>query len=76
MSDYEPSWGELIAAVKQDSFADGVSAEQKRIIELLKKESDNCAQAGLWANGSELRGQLQQLHLGLTAAIALIKDEN
>jgi len=68
-------WSDIIRATKQDAFADGMQAERKRIIKLLKSESDNCAQAGLWANGSELRGQLQQLHLGLKAAISLIKDE-
>ncbi len=48
----------------------------KRIIKLLENESRNCEKAGLWANGPELRGQLQELHLGLNAAIALIKGEN
>jgi len=47
-----------------------------RIIKLLEDESRQCEKAGLWANGSELRGQLQELHLGLNAAIALIKGEN
>lgn len=49
--------------------------EQERIIELLEAESRNCEKAGLWANGADIRGQLQELHMGLNAAIALIKGE-
>ena len=56
-------------------YESGVNDERERIIKLLEGESRSCEQAGLWANGLELRNQLQQLHLGLNAAIALIKGE-
>jgi hypothetical protein len=54
----------------------GAYRERDRIIKLLEDESRQCEKAGLWANGTELRGQLQELHLGLNAAVALIKGEN
>lgn len=50
--------------------------ERRDIIEKLEAESRQCEVAGLWASGSELRQQLQDLHLGLNAALALIKGEN
>lgn len=56
-------------------YESGVHDERERIIKLLEEESRNCEKAGLWANGPELREQLQQAHLGLNAAIALIKGE-
>lgn len=51
-----------------------VAKTENRIIESLEKEARQCEKAGLWANGTDLRGQLQELHLGLNAAIALIKE--
>lgn len=57
-------------------FERGQIFKQEQIIKLLEDESRNCEKAGLWANGPELRGQLQELYLGLNAAIALIKGEN
>lgn len=62
--------------VRENYRRQGEARERERIIELLENESRNCERAGLWANGQELREQLQELHLGLTAAIALIKAEN
>jgi hypothetical protein len=62
--------------ISEQDFQSGVIAERKRIIKLLKDESRQCEKAGLWANGTELRSQLQELHLGLNAAIAIIKGEN
>lgn len=56
-------------------FLAGAEAAERRIIEALENESRNCEKAGLWANGPELRQQLQDLHLGLNAAIELIKGE-
>jgi hypothetical protein len=61
---------------QEQEFQAGIRAERERIIKLLEDESRQCEKAGLWANGTELRGQLQELHLGLNAAIALIKGEN
>ena len=55
---------------------EAIQLERKRIIDLLEQNSRECERAGLWANGPELRGQLQELHVGLNAAIALIKGEN
>jgi len=57
----------------QEGFEDGRAAELKDIIALLEGESQTCERAGLWANGEELRSQLQQMHLGLNAVIKLLK---
>ena len=55
---------------------EAIQLERKRLIDLLEQNSRECERAGLWANGRELRGQLQELHVGLNAAVALIKEEN
>ena len=55
---------------------DGRLLERERIVGLLQEQARECEKAGLWANGLDLRNQLQELHLGLNAAIALIKGEN
>ena len=69
------SINDLIHTNAHNAFEQGVKTERQRIVELLEEESRNCEKAGLWANGPELRQQLQDLHFGLTAAIALIKGE-
>lgn len=70
---------EVIAAnaVKayNEGFERGKTSERKEIIEQLKGESQTCEKAGLWANGEELRSQLQQMHLGLNAVIRLLEGE-
>lgn len=77
MSKEYPTVNETIAY--DEGFADAEdywrAKEQDRIIALLETESRNCEKAGLWANGVDLRSQLQELHMGLNAAILLIKGE-
>jgi uncharacterized protein YueI len=53
----------------------GAVDEQERIIKLLEEEQRKCEQAGLFANGVELREQLQTLFIGLDSALTLIKGE-
>ena len=53
----------------------GKLEERYRIIKLLEDERRKCEQAGLFANGLELREQLQTLFIGLESAIELIKGE-
>ena len=57
-------------------YEQGTINEQERIIKLLEDERRKCEQAGLFANGLELREQLQTLFIGLESAIELIKGEN
>lgn len=66
----------MSSKTEYESYLTGVGEERERIINLLEQNSRECERAGLWANGPELRGQLQELHVGLNAAIALIKGEN
>jgi hypothetical protein len=56
--------------------AEVAKATEGRIIKLLEDERRKCEQAGLFANGLELREQLQTLFIGLESAIKLIKGEN
>lgn len=49
--------------------------QNERIIKLLEEEQRKCEQAGLFANDSSLRGELQTLFIGLNGAIELIKGE-
>ena len=53
-----------------------VAKTEERIIELLEKEARQCEKAGLWANSPDIREQLQELHLGLIAALEVIKGGN
>ena len=58
-----------------EGFERGRVAERESIVELLEEQSRQCEKAGLYANGEDLRGQLQELHTGLNAAISFIKEQ-
>jgi hypothetical protein len=68
--DYAPG---SIACIAFDA---GAIWKQNQIIQVLEEQVRECEKAGLWANGLDLRSQLQDLHAGLTAAIAFIKEYN
>lgn len=70
------SINDLIHTNARHAYEQGVKTEQERIVELLEAERRKCEQAGLFANGLELREQLQTVFIGLEAAIALIKGED
>jgi hypothetical protein len=53
----------------------GIEETEERIIKLLEDEQRKCEQAGLFANGVELREQLQTLFIGLGSALTVIKGE-
>lgn len=75
MSDLQDLIATNAAKAYNEGFERGRAAERKDIIEQLKGESQTCERAGLWANGEELRSQLQQMHLGLNAVIRLLEGE-
>ena len=52
-----------------------VEAYKKNLIERLEAERRQCEQAALWANGPELREQLQTLWIGIETVLPLIKGE-
>jgi len=52
-----------------------VEAYKKNLIEQLEAERRQCEQAALWANGPELREQLQTLWIGIETVLPLIKGE-
>lgn len=58
-----------------EGFDEGEKAERKRILEELEAQGRQCEQAALWANGEDLRAQLQQLYIGLQSAINVINGE-
>jgi len=66
---------ELIHTNAHNAYEIGVRTENERIITLLEDEKRKCELAGLFANGNELRQQLQALFIGLEASLALIKGE-
>lgn len=66
---------DLIHKTSIDCIEKGQAMEQERIIKLLEDERRKCEQAGLFANGLDLREQLQTLFIGLESAIELIKGE-
>lgn len=53
-----------------------VEAYKANLIERLEAERRQCEKAAIWANGPELREQLQLLWIGIETVIPLIKEEN
>jgi hypothetical protein len=66
---------DMIHTQTMNSYEKGRQIERDRIIKLLEDERRKCEQAGLFANGLELREQLQTLFIGLESAIKLIKGD-
>ncbi len=66
---------EIIAGNATRAFNSGVAHENARILQLLEDEKRKCEQAGLFANGYQLREELQTAFIGLEMAIMVIKEE-
>ena len=52
-----------------------VEAYKAELIERLEAERRQCEKAAIWANGLELREQLQLLWIGIETIIPIIKEE-
>ncbi len=55
---------------------EGADSERKRLIKKIEKHKRELEKAGLFANGPQLRHELQTLYIGLEQALEVIQGED